>query len=112
MVAQRGVGRRDDTCMLGVAPCRCLVQDVLALLPHGSNGLAKPQELLLRVPHPLHQDLALPTALAANASHDFGQLWLERLDLTCEARGAAVLLREGRKERKDFFARCTAWWHG
>ena len=77
----RRVERLGDTLALGVTQRRRLVQEVLGLLPKRGNGLAKLQELLFRVAHQFHKDLALPTALAAKAPHDFFQLLVERLGL-------------------------------
>jgi hypothetical protein len=104
MAAQRRVACLGDALALGVAQSRRLVQELWGVLSKGSNRLAKLQELVLRLTHEVHKDLALPTALAAKAPHDFVQRLLDRLGLPCEPRGAAAaLLRDGCDERKGFF---------
>jgi hypothetical protein len=112
MAAQCRVERLSDTLALGVTERRRLVQEMLGLLPQCGNGLAKLQELLLRVAHQLYQDPALTTALAAKAPHDFFQLLVELLGLTRENRGsAAALVRDVFDERQRFFVLYTVWWH-
>ena len=112
MAAQRPVERLGYTLALGVAQRGRLVKAWLGLLPKCGNGLSKRQELRFRVAHQLHQDVPLPSAWAAKASHDFFQFLLELLGLTCEDRGsAAARLRDACDERKGFFALSTVWWH-
>jgi len=41
------------------------------LLPKRSDGLSQFQQLLFRVAHQFHEDVPVPSALAAKASHDF-----------------------------------------
>ena len=97
------------TLALGVAQRGRLVKELLSLLPKCGNGLSKRQELLFRVAHQFHQDVPLPSALAAKASYDFFQLLLELLGLTCEDRGsAAARLRDACDERQGFlrFIQC------
>ena len=112
MAAEHGGERLGDTLALGLTQCRRVVQEVLGLLPKRSDGLSQVQKLLFGVTHQCHKDLTLPPALAAKASHDFGQFLVERLGLTREACGAAAaLLCDVCDERKGFFVLYTAWWH-
>src|SRR5437870_8058363 len=104
MAAQGRVEHLGDTLALGVTQRRGLVQEMLGLLPQGCHGFSKLQELLFRLAHQFHKDLALPTTLAAKASHDFFQLLVESLGLAREDRGAAAgRLRDGFDDLKDFF---------
>lgn len=104
MVAQRHGERLGDTLALDIAQRRRLGQEVLRLPPQGGHGLSKPEELLFRLAHQFHEDLAWAAALAAKAPHDFGQCLVEFLGLTREDRGAAAArLGDVCNERKRFF---------
>ena len=104
MVAHGRGERLGDTLALGIAQRRRLGQEVLRLLPQGGNGLTKLEELLFRVAHQSHKDMALASALAAKAPHDFGEFLVECLRLTREDRGAAAArLCDMGDERKRFF---------
>ena len=59
------------------------------MLPKRGDGLAKLQELLRRLVDPIHEDVTLPSALAAKSSHDFLQLLVEAASFLRELRGPA-----------------------
>ena len=104
MVAQCRSERRGDTLALGIAQRRRLGQEMLRLPPQCSNGLSKLEELLFRLAHQFHEDMALASALATKAPHDFGQFLVECLGLTREDRGAAAArLCDVCDERQRFF---------
>jgi len=63
------------------------------LLPKRSDGLSQFQQLLFRVAHQFHEDVPVPSALAAKASHDFFQLLVEAMGLVRERRGPAAAPR-------------------
>jgi hypothetical protein len=102
--AHRRGERLGETLALGLAERGRPVQELLSLVPKVGDGLAKLQELLLRVAYQFHKDVPLPSALAAKAPHDFFQLLVEGLGLPREARGvAAALLRDVFDELQGFF---------
>ena len=92
MAAQRRVERLGETLALGVVSVVAWSRSCWACVPKCGNGLSKLQELLFRVAHQFHQDVPLPSALAAKAPYDFFQLLVEGLGLTCEDRGLAAAL--------------------
>ena len=63
------------------------------MLPKRSDGLSQFQQLLFRVAHQFHEDVPVPSALAAKASHDFFQLLVEARGLVRELRGPAAAPR-------------------
>ena len=104
MAAQRRVERLGYTLALDVAQRGRLGQEVLGLLPQYGNGRSQLQEFLFRLAHQFHEDMTVPTALAAKAPHDFAQFPVEVLRLTREERGSvAALLRDVFDERQGFF---------
>ena len=112
MAVQRHVERLGYTLALGVAQRGRLVKELLGVLPKYRKWALQAQELLFRVAHQFHQDVPLPSALAAKPSHDFFQLLLELLGLTCEDRGsAAARLRDAAMSARVFFALSAVWWH-
>ena len=81
------------------------------MLPQRCDGLSQLQELLFSLAHQFHEDVAVPSALAAKAAHDFFQLLLEPVGLARELRRpAAAPLCEALNQLESFFALYTAWW--
>jgi hypothetical protein len=93
MAAHRRVECLGETLARGVAERCRLDKEVLGLLPKRGEGLAKLQELVFRVAHQFHEDVTVPSALAAKASHDFFQLLVEAMSLVRELRGPAAAPR-------------------
>ena len=85
MAAQRRVERLAKRWRWASLSVGRLVKELLGLLPKRGDGLAKRQELLFRVAHQFHEDVALPPALAAKATHDLFQLLLEAVGLALSA---------------------------
>jgi hypothetical protein len=80
------------------------LEGLLRLLRQHPNGHPKLQKLRFGLAHQLHEDFALPPALAAKAVHDLLEVLLEGVGMglqRCGARGA--LLRNVRDEVEDFF---------
>jgi hypothetical protein len=89
-----------------------LREEWLGLLPKGVAGLAERKELPCGLAPQLHEDAALPPALAATAPQDFFQLLLEAVGLAPQgSRPAAASLGDAVDELKGFFVPCTVWWH-
>lgn len=76
----------------------------MRLLRKRCDGAADLQQLRFGVAYELHEDFALPAALAAKAAHDFAEVVLERSGLGRQGSGACgTLLREVVDELEDFF---------
>jgi len=58
-----------------------LLKQLLGLRPKHFDGLAELQELPFGLAYQLHEDVALPPALAAKAPHDFFQFLLQPVGL-------------------------------
>jgi hypothetical protein len=93
MAAHRRVERLGETRAPGVAERRRLGKELLGVLPQRGDGLSQLQKLLFRLAHQFHEDVPLPSALAAKAAHDFLQLLVEALGLVRERRGPAAAPR-------------------
>jgi hypothetical protein len=97
---------------LGIVERVSLREELLGLLPKGVDGLAERQELPFGVAHHLHEDAALPPALAAKAPQDFLQFLLQALGLGPQGGSpAAASLGDAVDDLKGFFVPCTVWWH-
>jgi len=91
---------------------RRLFQNLLGLLSQGFDRLSQAQELLFGVADMLHEDLALPPALAAKAPHGLLEVVVETVRLPREVKSAAVAsVGDAFDEFASFFEPCTAWWH-
>ena len=102
------VERLGETRARGVAQCGRLGQQLLGVLPQRCDGLSQLQELLFSLAHQFHEDVAVPSALAAKAAHDFFQLLLEPVGLAREfRRPAAAPLCEVLNQLEGFFALYT-----
>ena len=63
------------------------------------------------MPDNLHEDLPLPTALAAKAPHGLLQVVVQTVRLAREFKSAAIAcVRDVLDELKSFFEPYTAWW--
>jgi len=77
---------------------------VLGVLPQCGDGLSQLQKLLFHVAHQFHEDVPVPSALAAKASHDFCQRLGEALGLVRERRSPAAAPRcEAGNQLERFF---------
>jgi hypothetical protein len=104
MAVHRRVERLGATRACGVAERRRLGEELLGLLPKRSDGFSQLQKLLFRVAHQFHEDVPLPSALAAKAAHDFFDLLVEAMGLVRERRGPAAALRcDADNQLKRFF---------
>lgn len=82
------------------------------MLPKRGDGLSKLKELLFRLAHQFHENVTLPSALAAKAPHDFCQFLVETVRLVRELGGlAGALLCHVLNQLKRFFEPYTGWWH-
>ena len=112
MAVHRRVERLGETLTRGVAERRRLGKELLGVLPQRGDGLSQFQKLLFRLAHQFHEDVPLPSALAAKASHDFFQLLVEALGLVREYRGPAAAPRgDACNQIERFFEPWTGWWH-
>jgi hypothetical protein len=66
---------------------------LLGLLPKRRDGFSQIPQLLFRLAYQFHEDVPLPSALAAKASHDFFQLLVEAMGLVRERRDPAAAPR-------------------
>jgi hypothetical protein len=68
--------------------------------------------LLCGVADKLHEDLALPPALAAKAPHGLLEVVVETVRLPREVKSAAgASVCDAFDAFESFFEPCTAWWH-
>jgi hypothetical protein len=104
MAVHRRLERLGETLARGGAEHCRLGKELLGLLPKRGDGLAKLQELVFRLAHQFHEDVTVPSALAAKASHDFFQLLVEAMGLVRELRGPAAAPRgEACNQLERFF---------
>ena len=104
MAAHRRGERRGETLACRVAERRRLGKEFLGLLPKRGDGLSQLQKLLFRLAHQFHEDVPVPSALAAKAAHDFCQFLVQALGLVRERRGPAAALRgDACNQLKRFF---------
>jgi hypothetical protein len=89
-----------------------LLKKLLGLRPKYCDRLAEIKELPFGLAHQLHEDVALPAALATKATHDFFQCLVQLLGLGSQFNGlAAGSLGDTFDEFQGFFVPCTRWWH-
>lgn len=92
MAIDRRVERLGSTRALGVAQACRLGKKLLGVLPKRCDGLSKRKELVFRVAHQFHEDVALPAALAAKAPHSVCQRPVQAVGVARELCGPAGAL--------------------
>ena len=81
------------------------------MLPKRGDRLSKLKELLFRLAHQFHDNVTVPSALAAKAPHDFGQFLVEPVSGVRERGGSAgARLCPVFNHLKSVFAPYTGWW--
>lgn len=109
------VMRLDRGGELGIQACplllrqrRCPMQTLLGGPCQGQDLLSQCQQLRLRLAHQRHKHFSHPSALAAEAAHQFLEVVLEFLRLHLHRRGlGGALRRYGRDDLEDFFCNCS-----
>ena len=89
-----------------------LLEGLVCLLRERGDGAAKCSQLRFGLAHEFHEDFALTSALAAKATHDFGDLLVEAVGLAVQLHSPATApLSNPFNQLESFFGPCTGWSH-